>query len=403
MKTLQNKDLVVEWGRPTKKYGLSEAGWEVAKKVKATTSDTTVSAAITESDRSMQAVQSSLNKVVDFEDVLDDEAAQIAQAIRASLEDHTSQGLQTRAKPRNSQSKDIIPEVGPPLALSQTAVSSEFLELLSSPAVGQSRQSRPWAGSSIHIQDLTTPKEKEQISNQSSARPKFNTTQDSMPLFQPLCLAAGTFTVELVLDNREVRSKTDRDYIQEELRIRGVQPIVRSLDLGDALWVAKCKDPRLLSRLGEEGDEVILDWIVERKRLDDLVSSIKDGRFQEQKFRMHKSGVKNVIYVIEEIAMSLEATQKYHEHVMSAISSTQVVDGYFVKRTRKLDDTIRYLARMTMMLKTLYEVGLHLIMPNWDDTLRCPASPNRSPSYRLLVYLRPHISLSSLLFPLLIT
>ena len=100
---------------------------------------------------------------------------------------------------------------------------------------------------------------------------------------EPIRLPPSKFTVQLVLDNREIRAKTDRDYIQEELMKKGIKPIMRSLELGDALWVAKCNDPETLSRYDEEGDEVVLDWIVERKRLDDLIGSIKDGRFHEQK------------------------------------------------------------------------------------------------------------------------
>lgn len=56
--------------------------------------------------------------------------------------------------------------------------------------------------------------------------------------------------------------------------------------------------------------------------------------------------------------MNQEAIGKYEEAVASAIASTQVVNGYFVKKTQKIDDTIRYLARMTLMLKEMYEVGL---------------------------------------------
>jgi len=105
----------------------------------------------------------------------------------------------------------------------------------------------------------------------------------NLPSFKPIFLPIGSFTVHLVLDSREIRTKTDRDYMQQELAKKGASPIVRSLELGDALWVAKCHDGRALEAYGEEGDEVMLDWIVERKRLDDLVGSIKDGRFQEQK------------------------------------------------------------------------------------------------------------------------
>jgi crossover junction endonuclease MUS81 len=184
----------------------------------------------------------------------------------------------------------------------------------------------------------------------------------ALPTFTPIVLEPGSFTVELVLDVREIRAKTDRDYMQNNLLTSGVQPVMRALELGDILWVAKVRDPALLSRLGAEGDEVLLDYIIERKRLDDLVSSIKDGRFHEQKFRLRKSGIKNVIYIIEEISMNSDHFQKYEEAVQSAIAGTQVVEGYFIKKTQKMDDTIRYLVSMTKLLKQRYEKKpLHLI------------------------------------------
>jgi crossover junction endonuclease MUS81 len=176
-----------------------------------------------------------------------------------------------------------------------------------------------------------------------------------LPSFVPIMLAPGSFTVELVLDVREVRAKTDRDYMQEELGKRGIKTTVRALALGDALWVARCKEPGWLARMGAEGDEVVLDWVVERKRLDDLLSSLKDGRFHEQKFRLRRSGVKNVIYLVEEISMDATHFQKYEEAVQSVMASMQVVNGYFLKRTQKMDDTIRYLVSMTRLLKKVYE------------------------------------------------
>ena len=386
MKTLQNKALVVEWGHPTKKYGLSEEGWEVAKIVKATSSEVGPSVLDTNGDKPMESTERRPDNVEDPEDILDDEDAMIERAIRASLEEQVSKGSRTTAKGRKSKPKDSLPQPRPSLTPSQSVDGTDFLELISSPAAGRSCQPRPWAGNSTDIQDSSMRRERESIGSQPAARPKLNASQNSTLPFKSLRLAPGTFTVELVLDNREVHSRNNRDYIQEELRARSIQPIVRPLDLGDALWIAKCKDPRLLPRLGEEGDEVILDWIVERKRLDDLWNSIKDGRFLEQKFRMHKSGVKNVIYVIEDFAMKSEATQNYYDPVMSAISSTQVVNGYFVKRTRNLDDTIRYLARMTKLLKSLYEVGLRILLPMYMHTNIVQAKP---------ILLIPSTSLSS--------
>lgn len=188
------------------------------------------------------------------------------------------------------------------------------------------------------------------------------TADDDLPSFTPIVLSPGSFTVELLLDTREVRAKRDRDYMQEELSKQGVYPITRSLEVGDVQWIAKCSDSSYLSRHGSEGDEVVLDWIVERKRLDDLIGSIKDGRFHEQKFRLKRSGVENIIYIIEEIAMDSASYSRYEESVQTAIASTQAVNGYFVKRTLKMDDTIKYLARLTKMLKRKYESQpLHVI------------------------------------------
>ncbi|KAI1859764.1 hypothetical protein JX265_010213 [Neoarthrinium moseri] len=185
----------------------------------------------------------------------------------------------------------------------------------------------------------------------------------ALPNFRPIRLQPGSFTVHLVLDTREIRARTDRDYMQEELLKQGVKPIVRALELGDALWVAKCHDPHFLQRAGAEGDEVVLDWIVERKRLDDLIGSIKDGRFHEQKFRLKRSGVKNVVYLIEQFALDDLNKNRYAEAVESAIASTQVVNGYFVKRTEKMDESIRYLVRLTTKLKKQYEAKPLYIIP----------------------------------------
>lgn len=275
IKTLLDKDLVYEKGRPLRKYSLTEEGWEVAKRIRETVEPgQTVMDGFTRKDK-------------------DDE-------------------------------------------------DDDFMEILSSPArPGPSR--RP----NSHVPETIT----------AAVVPTGDTLSDelSLPTFSPITISPSSFTVQLILDVREVRAKQDRDYISEELTKKGVKPIMRALELGDALWVAKCNDPKMLTQKGAEGDEVVLDWIVERKRLDDLVGSIKDGRFHEQKFRLRKSGIKNVIYIIEEISMNADHFQKYEEAVESAIASTQVVNGYFVKKTQKIDDTIRYLARMTMLLKNIYE------------------------------------------------
>jgi crossover junction endonuclease MUS81 len=85
-------------------------------------------------------------------------------------------------------------------------------------------------------------------------------------------LPAGSYTVKLIVDNREIHKERDLERLELGLREGGVDYSLRSLDVGDAVWIAKSGN-----------EEYVLDYIVERKRMDDLVGSIKDGRFHEQK------------------------------------------------------------------------------------------------------------------------
>lgn len=87
----------------------------------------------------------------------------------------------------------------------------------------------------------------------------------------------GSYEIVLVLDTREVKSRRDRDYIQDKLQQRGINVLVCALELGDVVWIAR--------KANDQGppDDLFLDFILERKRMDDLVASIKDGRFLEQK------------------------------------------------------------------------------------------------------------------------
>lgn len=275
MKTLQQKEMVYERGRPLRRYALTDEGWETARRIK--------------------------------------ETPQWQSENRLGAASKFWGGTQPTEQPRAGERS--APEEGPDQEAEVPSGSYQNV-VADGPVVSDDA---------------------------------------NLPTFTPIRLPPGSFSVHLLLDVREVRAKTDRDYMKEELAKQGVTPIMRSLEVGDAQWIAKCNDPTLLSRHGAEGDEVVLDWIVERKRLDDLIGSIKDGRFHEQKFRLNRSGVKKVIYIIEEIAMDPASYTRYEEAVQSAIASTQVVNGYFVKRTIKMDDTIKYLARMTTMLKRTYE------------------------------------------------
>lgn len=67
---------------------------------------------------------------------------------------------------------------------------------------------------------------------------------------------------------------------------------VRHSDTGDVLWVARSKaSPR---------DMWALDYVVERKSVNDLVKSIKDhGRYEKQKYALRRCGLRRIMYLIE--------------------------------------------------------------------------------------------------------
>lgn len=358
MKTLIDKDLVYEKGRPLRRYLLSDEGWEVAKKIQKVQG-------LTQRSQENRPVTASVNNPGAFRfenpvdlgnpggDVNDSEEPERTRKPTPWRGDSQEVDIPGAASLRRRSDQGSASE-------RVSATDSEFVEILSDP--------EPQSGPPFGAVGTTLDGERGVFRSQLgllSAQKHSESPPDEVRKIAiasnfsnitPIRLQPGTFTVRLVLDSREVRAKNDRDYIHDELAKRGVSALVRPLELGDFLWVAKCNEPGLLSRLGEEGDEVALDWIVERKRLDDLIGSIKDGRFQEQKFRFRKLGVKNVVYIIEEFTLSSEKLSHFHEAIDSAIGSMQVIDAYFVKKTMKLDDTIRYLARMTGMLKSIYEV-----------------------------------------------
>jgi ERCC4 domain len=96
--------------------------------------------------------------------------------------------------------------------------------------------------------------------------------------FTPHVMQPKTFDVILILDNREVKSKKDREGLVRALQHKGIQVEQRPLAVGDVIWVARER-----SFNHERQFEIVLDGVLERKRLDDLVQSILGGRYDEQK------------------------------------------------------------------------------------------------------------------------
>lgn len=92
--------------------------------------------------------------------------------------------------------------------------------------------------------------------------------------FSSVTWPAGSFEIILMVDTRE-KATREEDFVGKLQRVKVVAE-TRALPLGDFVWIARRSN-------GGRQEEVVLDSIVERKRLDDLVLSIKDGRYTDQK------------------------------------------------------------------------------------------------------------------------
>ncbi|KAJ1021261.1 hypothetical protein NDA18_005502 [Ustilago nuda] len=179
-----------------------------------------------------------------------------------------------------------------------------------------------------------------------------DTLNERLSTLEPEVLKAGSYTIHLLVDNRERHRpgrRQEKEPIATLLLERGIDTETRALQVGDAVWIARRKH-----RSGLEADEVVLDHIVERKRLDDLTSSILDGRWKEQKFRLSCSGLSKVLYLIEDYDVEDEMG-KFAPQIQTALSSSQVVDGFFVERTSGLIGSIDYLAAMDRIVRKMYE------------------------------------------------
>ncbi|AET38060.1 Mus81p Ecym_2318 [Eremothecium cymbalariae DBVPG len=171
----------------------------------------------------------------------------------------------------------------------------------------------------------------------------------------------GQYDVKLYIDHREVRSKSDRDFFVNALATRGIAAEGKVLALGDIIWVAKHK---------ASGKECVLNFLLERKRLDDLSMSIKDNRFMEQKNRLKKTKCKHIFYLIEETSAS--ELSGMEDALKTSIWMTAVYNNFHIKRTKNADETVEWLHNMTHSIIRYYKKKtLLLIRPkdvsNQDD------------------------------------
>jgi ERCC4-type nuclease len=152
--------------------------------------------------------------------------------------------------------------------------------------------------------------------------------------------------MRIILDEREhaLYDKID-SIVHFEGNSTTIQLSRKVLPLGD-----------ILIQTDEEKDVAL----IERKTLGDLLSSIKDGRYEEQSYRLiHSSGFPphNIIYMIEGMYSQLR-TLLEKKTVFSAITSLNYFKGFSVFRTCSLQETAETIVWMAEKIERNFQKGV---------------------------------------------
>lgn len=123
--------------------------------------------------------------------------------------------------------------------------------------------------------------------------------------------------------------------------------------------VPKFKDIQLLSSTLPLGDVIINDGttdciIIERKTLSDLAASIKDGRYEEQSYRLNglQHHNHNIMYLIEGDMYRFNTFKERidKQTLYSAMFSINYFKGFSVMRSNNIDETAMLVCNMVYKL-----------------------------------------------------
>jgi crossover junction endonuclease MUS81 len=135
--------------------------------------------------------------------------------------------------------------------------------------------------------------------------------------------------MKVIIDEREASLYElciNSEYLNKEMFVLEK----RVLQLGDILFT--------------NDDESTTFLCIERKSLQDLLASIKDGRYSEQSYRLSNCfpNPHNVVYLLE----GMLSTVKDKKVVVSCIASLNYFKGFSVHRTVSLAETTMYILCM---------------------------------------------------------
>jgi ERCC4-type nuclease len=163
--------------------------------------------------------------------------------------------------------------------------------------------------------------------------------------------------MKVILDERE------RDLFQQ----------CKSILDANSTYVQLSKEVLPLGDIYVKTDEEKDVLIIERKTIADLLSSIKDGRYEEQSYRLlHSSGFPphSILYIIEGSITQLR-TLTERKIVYSAITSLNYFKGCSVHRTSSVSETAEFIIWMCEKIEKnlLRSVLPYYLHPHFSNTI----------------------------------
>jgi crossover junction endonuclease MUS81 len=141
--------------------------------------------------------------------------------------------------------------------------------------------------------------------------------------------------MKIVVDDREHDLMNSFNNLLKDKVNTPFEIVKQTLHIGDVILTPGSLD----------GDEYC---IIERKSLSDLLSSIKDGRYEEQSHRLSYATTcpnHRIIYIIEGNMNTLKSSSEY-KMVCSAMTSLNMYKGFSVLKTTSVHETARIIFHM---------------------------------------------------------
>lgn len=122
--------------------------------------------------------------------------------------------------------------------------------------------------------------------------------------------------------------------------------------------------------------------IIERKTVSDMLSSVKDGRYKEQKMRLLSSGCSDITYIIEGDDILSSRNQRNQDLLSSIYMYSMYRDNIHMVFTRNVEDTCTFILSLCAKIidkPDKFSTKTSLTQESYIDCIKMKKSNNINP------------------------